>query len=205
MSQCRKRCRRQLTKLARYFYRFLTGTLTQGRGASAFISSLPRQELDVCSLVAGCCFREQDTNKLNGSLESEPVSGEEHQSADRTTQNPNHRTDVQEKRHQEKRHQEKRHQEKRHQEKRHQEKRHQEKRHQEKRHQEKRHQDTTHNEHEYVISACGFSLGTIGGAQVVPLGQTSIQLKDMCDCEPNTQTHVSGGTDTPYSKSVLYL
>ena len=31
MSHCRKRCKRQLTKVARYFYRFLTGTLTQGR------------------------------------------------------------------------------------------------------------------------------------------------------------------------------
>ncbi|KAL7841856.1 hypothetical protein SRHO_G00255470 [Serrasalmus rhombeus] len=30
MSHCRKRCKRQLTKVARYFYRFLTGTLTQG-------------------------------------------------------------------------------------------------------------------------------------------------------------------------------
>ncbi|KAK1792656.1 hypothetical protein P4O66_012586, partial [Electrophorus voltai] len=29
MSHCRKRCKRQLTKVARYFYRFLTGTLTQ--------------------------------------------------------------------------------------------------------------------------------------------------------------------------------
>ena len=31
MSQCRKRCKRQLTKVARYFYHFLMGTLTQGR------------------------------------------------------------------------------------------------------------------------------------------------------------------------------
>lgn len=31
MSHCRKRCKRQLTKVARFFYRFLTGTLTQGR------------------------------------------------------------------------------------------------------------------------------------------------------------------------------
>ncbi|XP_019720189.1 Kv channel-interacting protein 2 isoform X4 [Hippocampus comes] len=29
MSQCRKRCKRQLTKVARYLYRFLMGTLTQ--------------------------------------------------------------------------------------------------------------------------------------------------------------------------------
>ncbi|TSP25423.1 hypothetical protein Baya_9648 [Bagarius yarrelli] len=36
MSHCRKRCKRQLTKVARFFYRFLTGTLTQGRSTSLF-------------------------------------------------------------------------------------------------------------------------------------------------------------------------
>ena len=38
MSQCRKRCRRQLTKVARFFYRFVTGTLTQGRTPLSIMS-----------------------------------------------------------------------------------------------------------------------------------------------------------------------
>ncbi|KAF3842115.1 hypothetical protein F7725_024066 [Dissostichus mawsoni] len=35
MSQCRKRCKRQLTKVARYFYHFLMGTLTQGNPSTS--------------------------------------------------------------------------------------------------------------------------------------------------------------------------
>ncbi|CAB1429170.1 unnamed protein product [Pleuronectes platessa] len=80
MSQCRKRCRRQLTKVARYFYRFLMGTLTQAPSFSPPPCSLSASQTD-CPLEA--CgipppLRNSQWEKDSHSLSSSPSAGSQY-------------------------------------------------------------------------------------------------------------------------------
>ncbi|TNN71780.1 hypothetical protein EYF80_017951 [Liparis tanakae] len=65
MSQCRKRCKRQLTRVARYFYHFLMGTLTQGRLVVRGTKSLmvPSWDRAACSIQPS---RHEDASPRTG-------------------------------------------------------------------------------------------------------------------------------------------